>query len=557
MNLHYLVPFPVWRFKPDAAQRHKFFPIANRNCTKTHYMRKLKLIVTVLVLNVFGTTDGNSQIVSKDLDSLVADAMVKFDVAGVAIAVVKDGKVIYKKGFGVKSIETKQPIDIYTNFAIGSNSKAFTATALSILAEEGKLSWNDKVKKYIPEFRMYNDYVTENFTIQDLLTHRSGLGLGAGDLMIFPNGSDFTIKDIVSGFQFFEPESAFRTQFDYDNQLYIVAGEVIARISSMSYEEFVQKRIMVPLQMENSFASMKAMKDQNNIASPHTTTTGKIRTIAQFGDLVNNAAGGLFSNAEDMSEWMLLQLNKGKYGKDLQNQLFSEESQLEMWKIHTVEDLDPNPRYNSHFRGYGLGWELTDLKGNLSVSHTGGLPGMLSIVTMIPDLNLGIVILTNTENGGMGVFSSISQTIIDSYLGLEDFGWVDKYNAYFKSQEHSGEEIVRNVWETVKTANDVSIKTEDYVGIYRDNWFGDVEVFMKGNELWFRSYRSPKLTGQMHYYKANAFAIKWEYQDMNCDAFAVFSLDEEGMAQSIKMKGISPNIDFSFDFQDLNLQRVK
>lgn len=228
-----------------------------------------------------------------------------------------------------------------------------------------------------------------------------------------------------------------------------------------------------------------------------------------------------------------------------------------MWKIHTVEDLDPNPRYNSHFRGYGLGWELTDLKGNLSVSHTGGLPGMLSIVTMIPDLNLGIVILTNTENGGMGVFSSISQTIIDSYLGLEDFGWVDKYNAYFKSQEHSGEEIVRNVWETVKTANDVSIKTEDYVGIYRDNWFGDVEVFMKGNELWFRSYRSPKLTGQMHYYKANAFAIKWEYQDMNCDAFAVFSLDEEGMAQSIKMKGISPNIDFSFDFQDLNLQRVK
>jgi hypothetical protein len=257
-----------------------------------------------------------------------------------------------------------------------------------------------------------------------------------------------------------------------------------------------------------------------------------------------------------MSKWMLVQLNKGKFGNELQSNLFSAGIQSEMWKIHTVEDADPNPRYNSHFRGYGLGWEITDLKGNLSISHTGGVPGMLSIVTMIPDLNLGIVILTNTENGGYGVFSAVSQTIIDSYLGLQDFGWVEKYYAYFNSQKNTGDEVVKKVWATVKTSNKSTVKNEDFIGIYEDQWFGKIEIFQKNKQLWFKSYRSPKLIGQMQFYKAITFAIKWEYQDTNCDAFVMFSLDEEGKAQSIKMKGISPNMDFSFDFQDLDLKRV-
>ncbi len=509
------------------------------------------------IATLFVSSDLLGQITSKEVDGLVARAMEKFNVAGLAVAIVKDGKVIHEKGYGVKSIDTKLPVDEHTNFEIASNSKAFTTAALSILVDEGKLSWKDKVKIYIPEFKMYNDYVTENFTIEDLLCHRSGLGLGVGDLMMFPDGTNFTIKDVVSCFQYFVPASGFRTQFDYDNQLYIVAGEVIARVSGMSWETFIQKRIIEPLQMQNSFSSISQVKDMSAIAFPHSSKSGIIRKISLYGAMVNGAAGGILSNVDDMSKWMLVQLNKGKYGTNLDKQLFTKERQSEMWTMHTVDKTNANPRYNQHFNGYGLGWNLTDMKGNLSVSHTGGLPGMLSVVTMIPDLKLGIVILTNTENGGAGVFSSVSQTIIDSYLGLNDFGWVDKYAAYFQSQKNTDDEVTKKVWEIVSKAGNTNIKNEDLIGLYEDKWFGKIEIFLKGNQLWFKSYRSPKLNGPMSFYKANTFAIKWEYKDMNCDAFVMFSLDEDGKAQSIKMKGISPGIDFSFDFQDLNLQRVK
>lgn len=521
-------------------------------------MTKIKLRLFIIpILTLLASNHVLGQITSKEVDALVTNAMGKFNVAGVAVAIVKDGKIIHEKGYGIKSIDTKLPVDNHTNFEIASNSKAFTTAALSILVDEGKLSWTDKVKKYIPEFKMYNDYVTENFTIEDLLCHRSGLGLGVGDLMMFPDGTDFTIKDVVTSFQHFTPASGFRTQFDYDNQLYLVAGEVTARVSGMTWEAFIQKRIMEPLQMQNSFSSINQVKDMSAMALPHSSESGSIKKISLYGAMINGAAGGIVSNVNDMSKWMLTQLNKGKYGSNLEKQLFTEERQSEMWTIHTVDKTDPNPRYNQHFNGYGLGWNLSDIKGNLSVSHTGGLPGMLSIVTMIPDLNLGIVILTNTENGGAGVFSSVSQTIIDSYLGLNDFGWVDKYASHFQSQKKSGDEVTQKVWETVSKAKNTTLKNEDLIGLYEDKWFGKVEVFLKGNQLWFKSYRSPKLNGPMSFYKANTFAIKWEYKDMNCDAFAIFSLDEEGKAQRIKMKGISPDIDFSFDFQDLDLQKVK
>lgn len=524
-------------------------------------MKKPKFFLTILaILLLFCNNHLFAQLSAKEVDSLVEKSIKKFNVAGVAVAIIKDGKVIHKKGYGVKSVNTKQTVDEYTNFQIASNSKAFTTAALAILVDEGKISWKDKVKTHVPEFKMYNDYVTEHFLIEDLLCHRSGLGLGAGDLMFFPNGADFTMKDVLNNFQYFKPVSEFRTQFDYDNLLYFVAGELTARVSGMSWEKFVETKIMNPLQMNHSYTSLKDVKDKSNLATPHSTSgseNNKIRTIQGFEEMVNGAPGGIVSNVDDMSKWVLVQLNKGKYGDSLDKQLFSVDRQNEMWKLYSVLPADPNPRYNQHFSGYGLGWFLADVKGNLNVSHTGGLPGMLSIVTMIPDLNLGVVILTNTENGGAGVFSSVSQTIIDSYLGLDDFGWIDKNAAFFQSQQNGDNEVVKKVWETVNKAKNSKIKNEDFIGLYEDKWFGKTEVFLKGNQLWFKSLRSPKLNGPMQLYKANTFAIKWEYQDMNCDAFALFSLDEEGKAQSIKMKGISPAIDFSFDFQDLDLQRIK
>ncbi len=511
----------------------------------------LPILAMLLVSNFcFG------QIFSPKIDSLVDYAMSKFNVAGVSVGIVKDGKIIHEKGYGIKSVKTNSPVDEHTNFAIASNSKAFTTTALAILVEEGKLKWGDKVKDHIPEFKMYNAYVTENFNIQDLLTHRSGLGLGVGDLMFFPDGGDFTIDDLLGSFQYFEPVSAFRTKFDYDNLLYIVAGEVIKRVSGMTWEDFVAKRIFEPLNMDHTYAALDKIKDHDNLATPHSSETGILNALPNFEEMINGAAGGIYSNVDDICNWMMVHLNSGKYGDNLNDTLFTKNSQREMWKIHTVLNADANPRYNSHFSGYGLGWGLSDIKGNMVVQHTGGLPGMLSKTVMIPDLNLGVVILTNTSDDGAGIFNAVSKAIIDDYLGLDDFGWVDKYAFYFQSRKIKGDSVTQQVWKTVEVADDSHINENNFIGIYEDQWFGKVEVLKKGDQLWMKSHRSPKLNGAMHFYKANTFAVKWEYQDMNADAFAMFGLDEEGKAKSIKMKGISPNIDFSFDFHDLNLIRM-
>ncbi len=521
-------------------------------------MKRLKLKIIIPLLFVFlANVNCFGQVTPRQVDSLVAYAMTKFNVAGLAIGIVKDGKIILAKGYGVKSVSTKSPVDAHTDFAIASNSKAFTTAALSILVEEGTINWDDKVKKYIPEFTMYDPYVAENFNIQDLLTHRSGLGLGMGDLMIFPDGSDFTMNDILGSFRHFEPVSAFRTKYDYDNLLYLVAGEVIKRVSGMAWEDFVTKRIFEPLKMDHTYASLAKMIDKSNLSAPHSSETGALVVLPNYADMVNGAAGGIYSNADDLCQWMMVQLNHGKYGSSLEKKLFSPESQHEMWKIHTVIETNPFSRFNSHFHGYGLGWDLSDLKGNLKVEHTGGFPGMLSKTVLIPDINLGVVILTNTSNDGAGVFGSLSNSIVEAYLGMDDFGWIDKYAARFASMKAKGDSVADQVWAAVAKADKSAVNESNYQGMYADKWFGKMEVYKKDDKLCIRSLRSPKLTGTMYFYKANTFAIKWDYRDMECDAFAMFSLDEEGKAQELKMKGISPNIDFSFDFQDLDLHRVK
>ena len=342
-------------------------------------MKEVRRITTLLVfiLSLAVLLPVNCQLTPTEIDQLVEEAMEKFTVAGVAVGIVKDGEIVHAKGYGVKSVETGETVNEHTSFAIASNSKAFTSTALALLVEEGKLSWQDKVVDHIPEFKMYNDYVTQNFNIQDLLTHRSGLGLGAGDLQKWPSGSDFTISDMLSNFQYFEPVSAFRTKYDYDNILYLVAGELIKRISGMPWEDFVKTRIMDPLEMDHSFTLPPGLVDSDNLASPHMAENGVLKIIPYYEldpEKINGAAGGVLSNVDDLCRWMLVHLNGGKYGENLEKELFSEASHLEMWKIHTTIPVRPNERYHPHFSGYGLGWRLSDIR-EMSVSHTGDLSG--------------------------------------------------------------------------------------------------------------------------------------------------------------------------------------
>ncbi|MDY7394656.1 serine hydrolase [Aureibaculum sp. 2210JD6-5] len=514
----------------------------------------LSIVYLVISQPLFSQSYSSTQI-----DSIVNKAMSVMPNAGIAVAVVKDNKIVHMKGYGVSSANNNQKVDENTLFAIASNSKAFTTTALGMLVDEGKLNWLDKVVDYIPEFKMYDPYVTENFNIQDLLTHRSGLGLGAGDLMFFPDGSDFTVKDVLNSFQYQKPVSAFRTKYDYDNLLYVVAGEVVARVSGMPWAEFVETRIMKPLGMQKSVGVYQRLKDKSNVAFPHATENGKLKQLKHYtkNDESLGAAGGIYASVNDLSKWLIMNLNNGAYGKDDEKQLISKKNHAELWKPHTNIGFNvvPEPPYKTHFNAYGLGWRLNDKAGYVVVEHTGGLPGMLSRTILIPELKLGIVVLTNTDSGGYG-FWTVPNTIMDAYLGVEKKDWITEVSDRLQKNNTESDSITKAVWETVANAKSNHVNNSNFVGTYKDNWFGNIKIFEKDNKLWFTSLRSPKLTGKMHFYQANTFAIKWDYQDMPADALAMFTLDENGKAIAIKMKGISPNIDFSYDFQDLDLRRV-
>jgi|WetSurMetagenome_2_1015567.scaffolds.fasta_scaffold136071_1 CubicO group peptidase (beta-lactamase class C family) len=491
------------------------------------------------------------------IDSLVERTMRTFDVPGIAVAVVKDDKVILSKGYGVRSLNTKQRVDSNTLFGIASNSKAFTTAALGILIDEKKLTWDDKVIDYIPEFKLYSPYVTEEFTIRDLLTHRSGLGLGAGDLMIWPGSNNFTIKDIIHNLRYLKPVSGFRTKYDYDNLMYIVAGEVIARVSGMSWEDFIENRIMGPLGMTGSAAAYSRLKNKSNVIDPHVPIDGKVQVIEREFSEVGDAAGGIYSNLTDMCKWIIMQMNNGRYGEGLRNQLFSEEVHDAMWTPQTIIPVGGSTPYNTHFSSYGLGWGLSDVAGYKQVTHTGGLSGIVTQVTLIPELKLGIVVLTNQQSGA--AFTAITNSIKDSYFGIKGIDRVKQYSDATFKNEARAKAVTDAIWKDIDFQRKNTSKAfadSVFTGNYSDKWLGPIVISVKNGKLWFDSKRSPKLTGELIFYKGNTFVVKWNDRSMDADAFAMFTLDENGKGADIKMKPISPMTDFSYDFQDLEFSRM-
>ena len=489
------------------------------------------------------------------IDSLAERSRKAFDVPGIAVAVIKDGKVIHSKGYGVRSLKTMKPVDEQTLFGIASNSKAFTASALGILVDEGKIKWDDKVRDYIPEFKLYNSFVTEEFTIRDLLTHRSGMGLGAGDLMFFPDSSDFTLKDVLYNLRFLKPVSSFRSKYDYDNNLYIVAGEVVARVTGKSWDDFVEERIIKPLGMTHSACSFDRLKDVSDVIDAHAPVNGKVQVIARSLLKVGHSAGGINSSIADLSKWVLLHLSHGLYGDGLQKRLFSEAVHEELWTPQTLIPVrNPGP-YNTHFSAYGLGFGVSDVKGYKQLSHTGGLEGMVTQITMIPELNLGIIVLTNQQEGG--AFASITNQIKDAYLGVKGLDRVTQYSEQRKKALKEDEHLMDSIWRGIEAEQKKQGKLDRsiYEGAFVDNWLGDVTIQDKNGALWFQSKRSPKLGGEMFYYKGNTFVVKWVDRSMDADAFVIFGLDERGVANTMTMKAISPLTDFSFDFQDLEFRR--
>ena len=511
-----------------------------------------KILLLLFVCSIF--KDTIAQLPESSIDSLVTLTLKTFDVPGIAVAIVKDGKIVLAKGYGVRSLVNKLPVDENTLFGIASNSKAFTSAALGMLVDEGKLKWDDKVRDYIPEFKMYEPYVTEAFTVRDLLTHRSGLGLGSGDLMFFPDGSTFTRQEMIYNLRYLKPVSEFRTKFDYDNNLYIVAGQIIEKISGISWEEFIEQRIMKPIGFVASKASYNRVTNNLNIIDAHAPAEGKVVMIPHDWNPIANAAGGIMSNLTDLTKWIILQMNDGKYGTD--KKLFSKSVHEEMWSPQTIIQQGQGGPYNSHFSSYGLGWFLGDVKGFKQVSHTGGLAGTVTQVTLLPELKLGIIVLTNQQSGA--AFSAITNTIKDSYLGYPNRGWVKTYSARVDGGNAEAKKINDEIAADLAAQKKVgTIKVIDslFAGTYNDKWFGYVTITPKNGMLWFASLKSPRLNGYVTPYKANTFIVKWTDRSFDADAYVVFSMDRNGKASGFKMESISPLTDFSFDFQDLDMKR--
>ena len=516
------------------------------------------LFIFAALLSIINGVAQTQPISAKQIDSLTALVLKTFNVPGIAVGVVKNGKLIHAKGYGVSNLNTGKKVDENTLFGVASNSKAMTAAVLGQLVDEGKIKWDDRVTDYIPEFKMYDPYVTDAFTIRDLLTHRSGLGLGAGDLMMFPDGSNFTKKDIIHNIRYLKPVSAFRTKYDYDNNLYIVAGEVAERVSGTKWEELVEQKIMKPLGMNASAASLYRLKDNSNAIRPHAPVDGKLQVLDIDWSESANAAGGIWSNITDWSKWVIAQMNHGKYGDGLKQNIFSEEVHEETWTPQTIIKAGTAAPYNTHFAAYGLGWFLSDVKGYKQVTHTGGLAGIVTQVVMFPELQLGIIVFTNQQSGA--AFNAISRTIQDSYLGVIGYDWVkimkDRVDKGEAEAKKIGEEVEKDMQAQLSKAGG-QFNFQPYLGIYRDIWFGDIEISMKNGKAWMDCKRSPKLSGEVLPYKGNSLIVRWTDRTLDADAYLMFTTDMDGKPSGLTMKAISPLTDFSFDFHDLDLKKIK
>jgi CubicO group peptidase (beta-lactamase class C family) len=510
------------------------------------------LAITLLIFTKSSPLFSQS-LTTSQIDSLANKDLKLFNVPGIAIGIIKDGKLVYSKGFGVSSIRTKKAVDSETLFGIASNTKAFTAAALGLLVDEKKINWDDKVTKYIPEFRLYDPLATQEMTIRDLLCHRSGLATGVGDLMHDPDSTDFTVNEIIYNLRYLKPKYSFRSKFAYDNNLYLVAGEVIARVSKMCWEDFVEQRILRPLGMENSAASYYGCSKNPNIIDPHNLINDAVKVVTRYTSTKDDAAGGVYSNVVDMSKWLLMLMNNGKYGENLDKQLLSEQTVKELLSPQMVISVGKPGAYNTHFAAYGLGWFLLDAKGYKQVVHTGEDVGMVSEVSMIPELKLGIVVLTNSQSNAI---DAITYQIMDSYLDVKSIDESSKSFARLNSSERSARHLKDSIFNEVSQRQlTFHPDVRQFAGTYHDQWFGNVTVSIRNGRLWFAARRSPQLRGFLLPYKNNTFFIRWQNPEVDADTFVLFTKGSAGQVDAITLQDAVPDVGFNFD--NLLFQKVK
>ena len=489
------------------------------------------------------------------LDDAVERARKAFDVPGIAVAVVKDGKVVVAKGYGVRRVGDPAPVTTRTLFGIASNTKIFTAAALAMLVEEGKLAWEDRVVDRLPGFQMSDPYVTREMRIRDLLCHRSGLGLGAGDLMFFP-ATDLSEADILYRLRFVPLATSFRSEYAYDNILYTVAGAVIRQVSGRPWAAFIQERFFAPLGMHSSRTSIRDVLPGDDLVAPHVLVGEALQPMAHV-PLDNSApCGAIVSSAEDLSKWVLALLAKGDLGSG--SRLFSEKQSKVLMTPLTLLPVGEPPaavaEAKTQFAAYAMGLAVMDYRGQLKVSHTGGLQGMVSEVTLLPQQNLGIVVLTNQENGA--AFQAITKTVLDHYLGAPPKDWIASYLEVQNQRKAKATATVAQAASARNLKSAPSLPLASYAGRYRDPWYGDVLLAVRDGKLALQFTHSPALSGTLEHWQYDTFVVRWQDRSLDADAYLTFSLKPNGTLGQARMEAVSPSTDFSFDFQDLVLSPV-
>jgi CubicO group peptidase (beta-lactamase class C family) len=493
-----------------------------------------------------------------NLDHYVARAMQAFGEPGLSLAIVQNGKTVIAKGYGVRSIATRAPVTPDTAFPIGSETKAFTSAALAILVDQGKLKWTDRVVDKLPGFRMYDPYVTAHMTVRDLLTHRTGLGLGEGDLLITPTTSRDR-ANIVHALRYLKPKTGFREVFAYDNITYIVAGALVQAVSGETWEHFVEQHIFAPLGMTDS----RTLYDPNapNAVALHGRTDGPIRgmgkerILAQVEDAPAAApCGSINASAVDMAKWMAMWEEGGKLpdGK----QLLSAAAVQELRDPIVVVPTDTFGAISALLAGppmqdYALGWFVEQDYGHTVIEHTGAVFGALAALYFIPDKHVAFSVIINSEDAGTR--RAIVDYLLAYYLGQPQPDWIGNFVRIRKQLLDQTLAQLKNLPRQYQPNDRSSLSIPRYAGKYADPWYGTMTVTVRpGDKLWINFDRTPNMDGPLEHVADDTFRAHWTDRGIE-DAYVTFKV-AGGHVSSIAMKPVSPLADFSFDYQDLHFR---
>ncbi|HEU4769179.1 MAG TPA: serine hydrolase [Pyrinomonadaceae bacterium] len=462
-------------------------------------------------------------------DEYVQQAMKQWEVPGLAIAVVKDDRIVFAKGYGVREIGGTAAVNEHTLFAIGSSSKAFTAATLAVLVDEGKIKWDDPVTKYLPAFQLFDPYSTREMTVRDLVTHRSGLE--RGDRLWY--ASPYDRNEVLRRVRFLKPSWSVRSRFGYQNIMFLAAGQISPAVTGKEWDDVVRERIFVPLGMTSSSTSITKFAGQDNVASPHSKIDDKLQKVAWRNIDNIGPAGSINSNVTDMAQWLRMNLGGGMYDN---KRVLSAASVKEMQTPQTVIRIEGNNERLypvAHFLNYGLGWFLSDFRGRKLVEHGGAIDGMRAVVGMLPEEKVGVVILTNRQ--GSVLPHVLMYRVFDAYLGVAKKDWSAEMFPKFKAVEDMAKAAEKKTEDERVKGTSPSLALEKYAGTYQNEMYGDAKFALKDGKL--TSEFGPNFNGDLEHWHYNTFRVVWR-DSMGGKGFINFKLNAKGQPETVSIEGL-------------------